>query len=185
MKGLVFTEFLDFVEQKFSPELVDKIIEKSGVASGGAYTAVGTYPPEEMLKLLEALSEEVNTPISELLKTYGYHLFSVFSEVYPQFFKEKKSSFEFLSSVEDYIHIEVRKLYPDAELPTFDCDTSVPGKMTMLYTSKRPLADLAEGLIKGCIDYHKENIEVSRKDLPTETGAKTLFTLINRDIIKK
>lgn len=38
MKGMVFTEFLDMVETKFSAAMVDDIIEDSQVASGGAYT---------------------------------------------------------------------------------------------------------------------------------------------------
>jgi len=41
MKGIVFTEFLEMVENKFSPELADRIIEGAEVPSGGVYTAVG------------------------------------------------------------------------------------------------------------------------------------------------
>lgn len=29
-------------------------------------------------------------------------------------------AFQFLKNIENYIHVEVRKLYPDAELPTFE-----------------------------------------------------------------
>jgi len=42
MKGIVFTEFLDLVEEKFGMEMVDKIITQSELESEGAYTAVGT-----------------------------------------------------------------------------------------------------------------------------------------------
>lgn len=38
MKGLVFVEFVEFVEDRFSLETVDRIIEKSSLATGGAYT---------------------------------------------------------------------------------------------------------------------------------------------------
>ena len=44
MKGIVFTEFLEMVEDKFSADMVDDIIDDCDLASGGAYTAVGTYP---------------------------------------------------------------------------------------------------------------------------------------------
>jgi len=56
MKGVVFTEFLDMVEAKFSADMVDDIIDDAKLASGGAYTAVGTYPHSEMVALGVALA---------------------------------------------------------------------------------------------------------------------------------
>ena len=53
MKGIVFTEFLDLVEDKFGLEMVDKIIQSSDLESGGIYTSVGTYKFSEMLQLVE------------------------------------------------------------------------------------------------------------------------------------
>ena len=40
MKGIVFTEFLDLVEEKFGLEMVDTIIEQSNLDSGGVYTPI-------------------------------------------------------------------------------------------------------------------------------------------------
>ena len=36
MKGIVFTEFLEMVEEKYGYEVVDQIIEESKLPSGGA-----------------------------------------------------------------------------------------------------------------------------------------------------
>ena len=58
MKGIVFTEFLEMVEQKFSPELVDLIVEEAELPSGGVYTTVGTYNHGEMIRLVTCLSKE-------------------------------------------------------------------------------------------------------------------------------
>ena len=62
MKGIVFTEFLELVEDKFGLEMVDSIIANSNLESNGVYTAVGTYSFSEMLQLLQNLSD--NTGIS-------------------------------------------------------------------------------------------------------------------------
>ena len=51
MKGMVFTEFLDFVGETFGGDMVDDIIEVSELPSGGAYTSVGTYSHGEMAAL--------------------------------------------------------------------------------------------------------------------------------------
>ena len=42
MKGLVFTEFLELVDEQFSFETCEQIIEMSDLPSGGIYTSVGT-----------------------------------------------------------------------------------------------------------------------------------------------
>jgi hypothetical protein len=47
-----------------------------------------------------------------------------------------------------------------------------------VYRSKRPFADLAEGLIRGCIRYFNEEIDLTREDLPSDGGAHTRFTLV-------
>jgi hypothetical protein len=76
----------------------------------------------------------------------------------------------------------MRKLYPDAELPMFACDTSTPGRLTMLYRSTRPFADLAEGLIAGCIAYFGEPILMHRDDIANSHGTRVRFVLMKQDI---
>lgn len=75
MKGIVFTEFLDLVEDKFGIEMVDKIIEQSELDSGGVYTAIGTYKFSEMLQLLENLSNNTGVSTDDLLLVYAEHFF--------------------------------------------------------------------------------------------------------------
>src|SRR4051794_23771355 len=135
MKGIVFTEFLEMVEDKFSPELVDRILDTAEPQSGGVYTAVGTYDHHEMIELVSCLSKETGIDAADLLHSFGLHMFERFYVLFPQYFKGISSSFEFLERIEDYIHVEVRKLYPEAELPSFECDTSQPGRLRLTYRS--------------------------------------------------
>ncbi len=163
MKGVVFSEFLEMVEDVFSADMVDDIIDACELSSGGAYTSLGTYDHDEMVQLVVQLSEQTGTPIPELLKSFGKHLFTRFVAGYPHFFKADDTTFKFLSRLEDTIHVEVKKLYPDAELPSFVYEKS-PGQLVMTYTSSRPFADLAEGLIRGCMAHFQEEIELARED---------------------
>ncbi len=120
MKGIVFTEFIDMVESKFGFEMMDDIIESSNLPSGGIYTAVGTYDYSEMVQLVAALSQRTQIPVKTLLKTYGKHLFVVLMKDYSHFFPRIKSAFELFEQIDTHIHVEVLKLYPDAELPKFE-----------------------------------------------------------------
>lgn len=177
MKGIVFTEFLEMVEEKFSMQTLDRIIEDAALPNGGAYTGVGTYDHHEMVRLVSSLSATTQVPVPELLRGFGQHLFGRFVQGYPQFFCTSNDAFTFLLGIENRIHTEVRKLYPDAELPRFDCRTPDPEHLIMDYRSDRGFGDLAEGLILGCIRHFGESIDLSRQDLPGAPGTHVRFTL--------
>jgi len=178
MKGIVFTEFLEMVEDKFGFDTADKIVSNSQLKSGGVYTAVGTYDHSEIVQLATHLSKESEISIPDLLQVFGKHLFGRFAKGYARFFENTTDSFSFLSSIENYIHIEVRKLYPDAELPTFEVQRLGEDKMEMIYKSERGFADFAEGLMKGCIEHFGEEVVVERENLRGNHEVK--FTLFRK-----
>jgi len=165
MKGMVFTEFLEMVEDKFSADMVDDIISDSAPPSGGAYTAVGTYDHSELVGMVMALSQRSGLPVPTLVHAFGTHLFGRFHALYPGFFQGIPSAVEFLYGIESVIHTEVRKLYPDAQLPSFECER-VPGGLNMVYASPRHFGDLAEGLIGGAVSHFGDPLTVNRVDLP-------------------
>ncbi|TRW95244.1 heme NO-binding domain-containing protein [Candidatus Methylobacter oryzae] len=180
MKGIVFTEFLEMVEAKFGDEMVDKIIDDAALPSDGVYTAIGTYDHQELLSLVALLSEYTQLPIPQLVEKFGHQLFGQFLAGYPGFFSGINSALDFLANVENYIHVEVLKLYPDAELPTFEYDRSIPGALVIVYRSTRPFASLALGLIKGCIEHFGEEIELEAEDLSFGKGTAMKFTLVKQ-----
>ena len=163
MKGVIFTEFMEMVENTFSMDMVDDIIDDAQPASGGAYTAVGTYDHQEMVNLVVALSRRSGIAVPELLKAFGSYLFGRFVINYPAFFVNKHDALDFLMDIEDIIHPEVLKLYPDAELPRFDVDRESPNRLTLVYRSQRHFEDVADGLIQGCIQHFGGAITVSRE----------------------
>ncbi|MFQ5771090.1 MAG: heme NO-binding domain-containing protein, partial [bacterium] len=59
----------------------------------------------------------------------------------------------------------------------FEFDTSEQGRLSMIYSSERGLADLAEGLILGCIDHFGERIELRKEDLSDGKGKTVRFIL--------
>jgi len=177
MKGIVFTEFLELVEERFGLEVADRILEASELPSGGVYTSVGTYDHNELVQLVMQLSTVTDVAIPDLLHTFGEYLFGRFVFAYPQFFEGVHSAFRFLMQIENHIHVEVRKLYPEAELPRFECHSPAPDRLEMTYRSPRPFTDFAEGLISGCIKHFGERIGVAREDLPSENGTAARFVL--------
>jgi len=133
------------------------------------------------VQLVTRLSESTGIEVPDLIRVFGKHLFSRFLELYPVFFEGIESSFEFVESVQNYVHLEVQKLYSDAELPTFACESTQPGRLFMNYHSSRPFGDLAEGLLYGCIDHFGDDITLQREDLASTEGTSVRFTLLVND----
>jgi len=183
MKGILFTEFLDMVEEQFGADMVDDIIEESNLPSGGIYTSVGTYDGKEMGTLVQALSEQTNIPVPALLYVYGKHLFGRYVMLFPEFFANVTDLFTFLEEIEAVHHVEVRKLYPDAQLPRIVAERVNDTTLVVDYSSPRPLGDLMEGLTQGAIDYFGENVTVNRQELnghPVHNGAHMVRLVLTR-----
>lgn len=180
MKGLVFREFLDMVDKVFSPEITELIISKSDLPSGGAYTSVGTYDHNEILTLVSALSTETGCKASKLVYSFGRYLFGRFRQTHPHFFADKSDAFEFLESVDGHIHVEVRKLYPNAELPSLSCSRPQDGQLIVNYESGRSMGDLAHGLIDACIENFTHPIDLAREDVSDGATQQVRFALQRR-----
>ena len=69
MKSIVFTEFLEMVEDCLTPEAADRMLMVAAVLSGGAYTAVGTYDYHEIIQRVTQRSTLTGIPVHELLHT--------------------------------------------------------------------------------------------------------------------
>lgn len=176
MKGIVFREFLEMVELKFGYEIVDRIIEKADINSKGAYTSVGTYPHDEIFKLVKQLSQILNIEEDKLFTTYGEYVFGSFLKAYPYLTVSYHDAFDLLGHVEGTIHVEVLKLYPDAELPMIEIKEQTKDNMVMIYKSKRKMSDFAEGLIRACLKHYDENAIILRENL-VEDKSEVLFSI--------
>jgi hypothetical protein len=177
MKGIVFTEFMEMVEQRFSPEIADAIVTMSPLSSGGSYTAVATYDHRELLTLVGNLAKTTGLAAGDLVTEFGRYLFGRFVQLFPALFDGIDCPAEFLRRVESYIHVEVRKLYPDTELPSFQYRNLGSHGMELCYRSARPFADLAEGLIRGCCEHYGVAVQISRKRLPADPQEGVQFCL--------
>lgn len=175
MKGMIFTNFIEMIDEVFSPEITEQLIDKVQPASGAAYTTVGSYDHTEILNLVVGLSELTGEDVPNLVRAFGHYLFAALGKAHPEYIADVASTFELLQRVHEHIHVEVRKLYPDAELPTIGCEVD-GNQLTVNYQSERPFAGVAEGLIMGCIEHFGEDIALERTRASTD-GCAAQFTL--------
>jgi hypothetical protein len=150
MKGIVFTELLAMAEQTIGEEVVDDILDSLDLETGGIYTAVGHYPCVEFMRIVCAISDHTGLAGDDLQRKFGEWMHASFVKTYPQFFADKKTALDMLEAIEAEVHVEVRKLYPDAELPRFQTDRVREDHLRMHYRSERPLVPFCHGLVQAC-----------------------------------
>ena len=174
MKGIVFTEFLDLVEEKFGLGMVDKIISQSELASEGVYTSIGTYSFSEMLQLVTNLSDNTGISTDDLLLVYAEHFFSVIKTSYPGLLETYKDPIEMLASIENHIHVEVQKIYPDAELPTFVVEEKTDNSIIMVYKSSRAMHHFGLGLMNKTFEHFNAKASIVLEKIK-EDGTEVRF----------
>ncbi|MFS4417802.1 heme NO-binding domain-containing protein [Maribacter sp. 2307ULW6-5] len=178
MKGIVFTEFMEMVEEQYGLEIADAIIEKAQLPSQGVYTAVGTYDFNEMLALLQGLEEEVDVPMNDLVYTFGHYLFNGLASAHPEIIQNYRTPIGLLHAIEDHIHVHVQKLYPDAQLPTFKMLERTENSLSMVYSSSRGLYRLAHGLIEKTFERFGQRAKVSFSLLKAD-GTEVKFDIVD------
>ena len=131
----------------------------------------------ELVALVEAYCAIADISQASALQSFGTWLFPRLLQAHPYIPGRRSDAFGLLEDLHDLVHVEVRKLYPDAELPVFDVTMEGDNRMVVLYESSRPLADLAQGLLIGCCDHFSETITVTRTPREHEDGLKARFIL--------
>ena len=176
MKGLVFTTFYSHCEAHYGVDMLDDIIEEADLPNKGAYTSVGTYPFQEMVALITALVRRTGKSLPAVLEEFGHSCFEQWVTYAPAHF-EGKCLFDILEGIDDFHEHEVRKLYPDAELPSFKVESRDDRTIVLNYFSCKPLADLATGVIKGAASHLGETIEVKHWPVTDGSEAHVRFTV--------
>jgi hypothetical protein len=177
MLGVVFTELLHMVEARHAQATPERIIERAGLSHGGAYTAVGSYPSEELERLLAALAEETGSTRTQLLESFGEYLFGRLAAAHPQLLAERPSLFDLLGHLDQTIHPQVQRLYPQAELPRFGVLQRDARRMLLRYDSPRRMASLAVGLIRGAAAMYGVDVSVQLETVSTSDPHVRLHVL--------
>ncbi|KAF3999259.1 heme NO-binding domain-containing protein [Glaciimonas immobilis] len=176
MKGIIFQDFVTMMETLFSVEVADEVMSIATLETAGAYTSVGSYDHIEIVELVGHLSAKTGISKRLLLCAFGKFLFASFMRRNRVNLFDLYSTFSFLSFLDKKMPLEVKELYLD-QLPSFDCLLRKPSELILIYCSKFPFSDIAEGVIRGAISHFNEVISISRLDLSGEQSTHTQFTL--------
>lgn len=162
MKGVIFNLLEQVVSDEYGEQTWDALLD--GTKLDGAYTAVGSYPDEDLFALVGAASAALSIPADDLVRWFGRKAMPLLATRYPQFFAPHDSTRDFMLTLNGIIHPEVRKLFPGAYAPTFSVDQSQGDRLALSYVSHRNLCSFAEGLVEGAADHFGETVTLEQSE---------------------
>jgi hypothetical protein len=173
MKGIIFNLAEEVLTHAHGDETWDNILGRAGVE--GAYTSLGSYPDEELFALVRAASEITGIDEATVVRQLGEGAIPLLAQRYPLFFTPHTTTRAFVLTVNEIIHPEVRKLYPGADAPDFDFDTSDADVLVLGYRSTRRLCALAEGFIAGAAAHYGEVADMEQVECMHDGAASCVI----------
>ena len=158
MKGIVFNLLAEAVANEHGDDAWDALLDAAGL--DGAYTSLGSYPDADMVRLVEVAAAVLGCSGSEILRWFGRSAMPMLATRYGMFFEGHRSARDFVRSVNEIIHPEVRKLYAGAGCPQFVFADDPDGRLLIGYNSPRQLCYLAHGFVEGAADQFGETVDV-------------------------
>lgn len=151
MKGVVFTELLDWIERHHGVLALDEILLDADLAHGGAYTDAGAYDRAELAAIVTSTARFLAIDLDEVMRDFGKHLFAVLARRHPDALADAGDALTCLARVQDHICTEA--VDADAETAWFHVD-STERQVVLGCASSRATVALARGLIEGCLEHY-------------------------------
>ena len=178
MKGFIFTNFIEFVETNHGLEMVDEMITNCNLPSEGIYSSFSNYDFDELVSLLTYVSKKTDVHPEILLEKFGVFVFPYLIGKHSYIIENFDNPIDLIGGIENHIHIEVKKLYNDADLPTFRVVEKTTKKLTIIYNSSKGLTFFAIGLMKETLNHFNVNGSITiDKSFDATMGVKFIIEL--------
>lgn len=173
MKGVVFNIFEAFVCEGWGEEAYETLLDACPLHTrSGTFIGPETYDDADMVLLVNTACEHFGVTGPNAMRTFGHFMLPELIGKYPSFVESHDNAKSFLQSVEDVIHVEVRKLFKGAVTPSFHYRDPAPDQLVIQYSSPRKMCHLMEGLLEGVGD-HFDTIIHQRQTQCMHDGAAT------------
>ena len=110
MKGLAFNTLEHVVTRDHGEDAWDDILDRARL--DGAYTSLGSYPDEHLMRLVAAASDALDTPPDAVVRWFGREACRIFAEIEGNLRERHTCTRSLVLTLNDVIHPQVRKLYP-------------------------------------------------------------------------
>ncbi|ATC93899.1 heme NO-binding domain-containing protein [Pseudoalteromonas tunicata] len=168
MKGIIFTNFADFIGEAFGLVVWQNVLDATALEADGSYVGTMTYSDSEFMTLFSSACEHCQRDPIQMQLEFGRWLFPTLFSKSPAAVKLIDNLKEFLFSIDTIVHVEVKKLDPEAKTPSLNCVEIDENTLCIDYLSSRGMGYLAKGLIEGAANHfeQKANVIITPSDNP-------------------
>lgn len=153
--GSLFVLLKKFIDGQISYGTWEQILQEIG-RSGILFNEKQNYPLELFNNIANAAAKLTKVSKDEFVEKFGEYLVPDLLIMYAAFLKPHWKTFELLENTEIVMHKAVRMQYKNANPPVLHIYRANDNLLIIDYYSKRKLACLAIGIIRGIAIFYQE-----------------------------
>ncbi|AKD04624.1 heme NO-binding domain-containing protein [Pontibacter korlensis] len=163
MHGSIFVLLKRFVESTGDYSTWIRLLEEAGIERS-SYQMNEMYPTEELFSIVRKASEFTGIPTYDLMEKYGEFLVPDLLLVYKKYINPNWRTYDMLLNTELSMHGAVRREDSRTNPPMLVVTAEGDNQLTIEYSSKRRMAGVAVGIIRGIAKYYNESdlVKVTR-----------------------
>lgn len=178
MKGVVFNLLEAFVCEGWGDEVYEALLERTELETQEPFVGPGTYPDSDLVALASNAAIMLDLPLGAVLRAFGEYCFPQLAAKVPMLVDSHSDLISFLQSIDSVLHVEVRKLMPQAVTPTFLVDRTGPDTARLAYHSERRLCGFMEGLLVGAGRHFGSDVEFTKHSCMHQGAASCEYDLV-------
>lgn len=164
MYGIVNKAIQELVSEQFGAEAWSRVKQRSGVGVD-FFSSNEPYPDEVTFKLAQAASEELDIPLSEILRAFGHFwVLRTGKERYGALMEAGGTNLrDFIMALPQF-HTRILLMFPQLQPPEFMVKERSEQALEVHYFSHRDGLDLfVQGLLEGLGKMYNTPIEVTQQ----------------------
>jgi hypothetical protein len=156
MHGSIFVLLKRFIEHSYDYSTWVKLVEAAGIEQA-SYQMSEMYPTRELFGMVHAASQLSGTSSYEFMEQFGEFLVPDLLLVYKKYMRPEWRTYDLLLNTENAMHGAVRTEDSRADPPRLLVTKKGSKQLLVDYYSKRRMAGVAMGIIKGIARYYNES----------------------------
>ncbi|PRY06819.1 heme-NO-binding protein [Pontibacter ummariensis] len=160
MHGFIFLQFKKFVQQTHGVQAWQELKDEAQV-SRPQFNATEIYPDADIIALVHTAAAKWELPAEVFLEQVGTFLVPDLLDVYQLYINPAWRTLDLVEHTENNMHRAVRVSSPEATPPILHVTRVNAKKLIIDYHSKRRMAALAVGIIKGIAAHYQESDRIN------------------------
>ncbi|WP_026461867.1 heme NO-binding domain-containing protein [Adhaeribacter aquaticus] len=180
MHGSIYILLKRFVEGTYDYSTWIKLLEAAGI-DHAPYKIDEMYPTQEIYAIVTAASTMTGIPAYDLTEKFGEYLVPDLLLMYNKFINPEWTTYNMLLNTESTFHGAVKQQDGRTSPPILQIKKVGEKQLLVDYYSKRRMAGVAVGIIKGIANYYQESdtVKVTRLTHESEEQVQIKVDFLN------